>query len=63
MVGVTAGLLAAWWMASAMGWPVLYRPEVIVIAVAFSGLVGIVFGLYPARRASLLDPIQALRFE
>ena len=63
VVGVTAGLLAAWWMASAMGWPVLYRPEVIVIAVAFSGLVGIVFGLYPARRASLLDPIQALRFE
>jgi putative ABC transport system permease protein len=63
VIGVSAGLLTAWWLARAMGWPVLYRPEVIVIAVAFSGLVGIVFGLYPARRASRLDPIQALRFE
>ncbi len=40
-----------------------YRPEVVALAVAFSGLVGIGFGLYPAYRASRLDPIQALRFE
>jgi putative ABC transport system permease protein len=63
LVGVTLGVAGAWWLAKGMGWPVLYRGEVIVIAVAFSGLVGIVFGLYPARRASRLDPIQALRFE
>jgi putative ABC transport system permease protein len=63
LVGVTAGVVGAWWLAKAMGWPVMYRPEVILIAVAFSGLVGIVFGLYPAQRASRLDPIQALRFE
>ncbi len=62
-VGVALGMTAAWQLASAFGWPVLFRAEIIFIAVAFSGLVGVVFGLYPARRASRLDPIQALRFE
>jgi putative ABC transport system permease protein len=63
LIGVGLGLFAAWRLASSFGWQVLYRPDVILIAVGFSGLVGVGFGFYPAHRASRLDPIQALRFE
>jgi putative ABC transport system permease protein len=63
LIGVGLGLFGAWRLASSFGWEVLYRPDVIAIAVGFSGLVGVVFGLYPAHKASRLDPITALRFE
>ncbi len=63
LAGVLLGLGAAWRLAATFGWPVLFRPDVVVIAVGFSGLVGVGFGFYPALKASRLDPIQALRFE
>ncbi len=62
-IGVVLGLGGAYRISGAFGWPILVRPEVIVVAVLFSALVGVGFGLYPARKASRLDPIQALRFE
>jgi putative ABC transport system permease protein len=63
LIGVALGVFGAWRLATSFGWEVLYRPDVIFIAVGFSGLVGVVFGLYPAHKASRLDPITALRFE
>ena len=62
-IGVAAGVGTATWLAKRFGWPVLLQPNVIAVSVGFSALVGIVFGIYPARKASQLDPIDALRFE
>ena len=62
-IGVLLGIVAARQLGDAFGWPILLRADVILIAVGFSALVGVVFGLYPALKASRLDPIEALRFE
>jgi putative ABC transport system permease protein len=62
-IGVLLGVVTATRLAALFGWPVLFRPEIFAIAVLFSGAVGVGFGLYPAHKASRLDPIQALRFE
>ncbi len=63
LIGVVTGVGVATWVAARFQWPTLVQPDVIAVSVAFSALVGIVFGIYPARRASQLDPIDALRFE
>jgi putative ABC transport system permease protein len=62
-LGIVSGIAMATYLAGQFQFPLLVRVDIVALAVAFSGVVGVVFGLYPARKASLLDPIQALRYE
>jgi putative ABC transport system permease protein len=62
-IGVLAGVAGSMAVANMLKWPTSIPLTSIVIAVLFSAAVGVFFGYYPARKASQLDPIQALRFE
>jgi len=62
-VGVMVGVGGAVAMQRMAGWNTAVSMEAIVIAFFFSAAVGVFFGLWPARRAAGLDPIEALRYE
>lgn len=63
LIGVALGVGVAAYLAGKFHWPMQIQVDVIGVSVGFSALVGVVFGLYPARKASQLDPIDALRYE
>ncbi|MEO6776478.1 MAG: ABC transporter permease [Kofleriaceae bacterium] len=63
VIGVGFGALLAKYMASYYGWKLFFPATTAALAFAVAGGVGVVFGLYPAIRASRLDPITALRYE
>jgi putative ABC transport system permease protein len=63
LVGVALGLVTAQVIAGLAEWSTEVSPEAIGVAFLFSAVVGVFFGFYPARKASRLDPIEALRYE
>lgn len=61
--GVLFGIIGSYLVGQTLRWPMKMSVEAIVVAAAFSVAVGVFFGYYPARKASRLDPIEALRYE
>ena len=63
IAGIVAGITSSQLISMIAGWTTIISPYSILLAFGFSGLVGIFFGFYPAYKASLLNPIEALRYE
>ncbi len=63
LLGIALGAGGAWALARFANWNVLISPDAVMLAVGFSVGVGLIFGIWPARRAAQLDPIEALRHD
>jgi putative ABC transport system permease protein len=63
LIGIVFGLLVSAAIGRVAGWGFIFDPATVAVATLFSLAVGIVFGVWPARQASRLDPVVALRYE
>jgi putative ABC transport system permease protein len=63
LIGILVGVGTAKLLTALADWPTRISPDAVLIAFLFSAAVGVFFGFYPARKASLLEPIDALRYE
>ncbi len=63
VIGVILGLIGSVGIAEIGGWPAIIQIESVFLAFGFAATVGIFFGFYPAKKAAMLDPIEALRYE
>lgn len=63
VLGIILGIIISRVISSIAGWPTVISPFGIFLSFGFSGFVGVFFGFYPAYKASMLNPIEALRYE
>ena len=67
VIGGSAGIAIGWLITELLsvftGWSVSVSPASVLLAFVFAAAVGLVFGVYPARKAAQLNPIEALRYE
>lgn len=63
LIGIIAGIAASYIVKGVFAWPVFIQPYSVILAFAVCTVTGIFFGWYPARKASELDPIEAIRYE
>jgi len=63
LIGLMIGFGGSFGILRSLGWSATFSPQAALLAVGFSASVGIFFGLWPARRAATLEPIDALRYE
>jgi putative ABC transport system permease protein len=63
LIGVALGVGGAWAVQKLAGFPVLVTLDIMLLAFGVAAAVGIFFGFYPARRAALMNPIDALRYQ
>ena len=63
LIGVVLGVAASAAIGALAGWGFIFNPVTVLVAVGFSMVVGVVFGVWPARQAARLDPITSLRYE
>jgi putative ABC transport system permease protein len=63
ILGIVFGYILSWLIARTAEWKTIVTPSSIIIAFGVSVAVGMIFGIYPAVKASRIDPIEALRYE